>query len=118
MLERQDVLVWILDLLERSKSSSVEDGTFRLLIASTLQYLHEFVQSEQLSRRLVHFCARKLSNLCSYAASQLQLENNNANQSSTHPSTPQTPSPCTAPNQPSNSQNVSNNATKFVYMNA
>lgn len=89
------MLQWILDLLERLKSPNIEDGLLRLLLSLTLQYLHEFVQSEQLSRRLVHLCSRKISNLCNYAANQQQNENN-SNHSSTYPPTPQTPSPCPA----------------------
>lgn len=109
LLERQEVLQWILDLLERLKSQNIEDGLLRLLLSLTLQYLHEFVQSEQLSRRLVHLCARKISTLVSYTISQQQTENCNSNQSSTHPSTPQTPSPCPSSSQPGGTtQNVSN----------
>lgn len=83
-----------MDLIEKLRSSNIEDGLFRLMLSLTLQYLHEFVQSEQLSRRLVHLCARKISYLCNYAANQLQNENNISNHASTYPLTPQTPSPC------------------------
>lgn len=100
LLERQEVLQWILDLLERLKSTNVEDGLLRLLLNLTLQYLHEFVQSEQLSRRLVNLCARKLSHLVSVAQQQQQQENN-----SNQPSTPQTPSPCPVPAQTTNQPN-------------
>lgn len=115
LLERQEVLQWILDLLERLKLSNIEDGLLRLFLSLTLQYLHEFVQSEQLSRRLVNLCARKLSHLVNVAINQqqqqqqLQIENN-----SNHPATPQTPSPCPAPNQSSNQQN-NNNTTKYAF---
>ena len=108
-MERQEVLQWILELLERLKTPNIEDGLLRLLLSLTLQHLHEFVQSEQLSRRLVHLCARKLSNLCNYALTQAQNDKNNANQSLTHSPAPQTPSPCPTPAQfASNNQNVQN----------
>lgn len=84
-----------MDLLERLKLSNVEDGLLRLLLAMTLQYLHEFAQSEQLSRRLVHLCARKLSTLVNHAMNHHQQPQGESivNQSSTQPPTPQTPSP-------------------------
>lgn len=72
LLERQEVLQWILDLLDRLKLPNNEDGLSRLLLSLALQYLHEFVQSEQLSRKLVYLCARKISSMCS-------LSNNSAN---------------------------------------
>ncbi|XP_050541697.1 mediator of RNA polymerase II transcription subunit 12 isoform X2 [Daktulosphaira vitifoliae] len=65
LLERQEVLQWILDLLERYKSSSVsEDGLLKVLCPLALQYCSEFCQSELLSRKLVYFCSRKLNSMC------------------------------------------------------
>uniref|UniRef100_A0AAR5PM52 Mediator complex subunit Med12 domain-containing protein n=1 Tax=Dendroctonus ponderosae TaxID=77166 RepID=A0AAR5PM52_DENPD len=64
LIDRQDVLTWIIELLEKHekpKNPSLDDGLLRLLLPLTLQYLDEFVQSELLSRRLCHFCAKKLN---------------------------------------------------------
>lgn len=60
LLDRQEVLSWILELLEKTRSQPSDDGILRLLLPLALQYLDEFVQSELLSRRLTHLCAKKL----------------------------------------------------------
>lgn len=60
LLDRQEVLGWILELLEKTKSQPSEDGILRLFLPLSLQYLDEFVQSELLSRRLAHLCCKKL----------------------------------------------------------
>lgn len=59
-MDRQEVLNWIIELLEKQKSQPADDGILRLFLPLTLQYLDEFVQSELLSRRLAHLCAKKL----------------------------------------------------------
>ncbi|XP_039296033.1 mediator of RNA polymerase II transcription subunit 12-like protein [Nilaparvata lugens] len=66
LLDRQEVLQWILDLLEKARSSAAatEDGVFRLVLPLALQYLDEFVQSELLARKLSYLASRKLSTLC------------------------------------------------------
>lgn len=65
LLDRQEVLQWILDMLERYKSSSnSEDGLLKVLSPLALQYCSEFCQSELLSRKLVYFCSRKLNSIC------------------------------------------------------
>lgn len=60
LLDRQEVLSWILELLEKTKSLPSDDGILRLFLPLGLQYLDEFVQSELLSRRLAHLCCKKL----------------------------------------------------------
>lgn len=60
LLDRQEVLGWILELLEKTKSQPSDDGILRLFLPLALQYLDEFVQSELLSRRLAHLCCKKL----------------------------------------------------------
>ncbi|KAJ8916222.1 hypothetical protein NQ315_016361 [Exocentrus adspersus] len=60
LMDRQEVLTWIIELLEKQKSQPTDDGILRLLLPFTLQYLDEFVHSELLSRRLAHLCAKKL----------------------------------------------------------
>lgn len=59
-MDRQEVLNWIIELLEKLKSQPSDDGVLRTYLPVTLQYLDEFVQSELLSRRLAHFCTKKL----------------------------------------------------------
>ncbi|XP_060517503.1 mediator of RNA polymerase II transcription subunit 12 isoform X2 [Cylas formicarius] len=75
LIERQEVLTWIIELLEKQdkqKSQPQEDGILRLYLPLTLQYLDEFVQSELLSRRLCHFAAKKINfMLCNVAESNI-----------------------------------------------
>ncbi|XP_034195865.1 mediator complex subunit kohtalo [Osmia lignaria lignaria] len=65
LLDRQELLQWILELLDKIKSSPLEDGILKLLLPLALQYLEEFVQSELLARRLAYLCCRKLAHMCS-----------------------------------------------------
>lgn len=58
-MDRQEVLNYILDLLEKMKSPS-DDGILKLFLPTALQYLDEFVQSELLSRRLGYLCCKKI----------------------------------------------------------
>lgn len=65
LLDRQELLQWILELLDKIKSSPSEDGILKLLLPLALQYLEEFIQSELLARRLAYLCCRKLAHMCS-----------------------------------------------------
>jgi mediator of RNA polymerase II transcription subunit 12 len=67
LLERQEFLQWILELLDKMRSSPADDGILKLLLPLALQYLDEFVQSELLARKLAYLCAKKLAQLCSVA---------------------------------------------------
>lgn len=60
LLDRQEVLNWILELLEKMRTHPSDDGILRLYLPLCLQYLDEFVQSELLSRRLAYLCTKKL----------------------------------------------------------
>lgn len=64
LLDRQELLQWILELLDKIKSSPSENGILKLLLPLALQYLEEFVQSELLARRLAYLCCRKLAHMC------------------------------------------------------
>ncbi|KAI8498739.1 Mediator of RNA polymerase II transcription subunit 12-like protein, partial [Branchiostoma belcheri] len=91
LLDRQELLTWLLDLLDRTKSS--DDSMLRLFLPMLLQdallhlnhrylayprpprgpkssgllgqYVDDFVQSQQLSRRLAYTCAKKIAIMCS-----------------------------------------------------
>lgn len=65
LLDRQELLQWILELLDKMRSAPSEDGILKLLLPLALQYLEEFVQSELLARRLAYLCCRKLAHMCS-----------------------------------------------------
>lgn len=75
LLERQEMLKWILELLDRLKSSTVEDGVLRLFLPLAQQYTDEFVQSELFSRRLAYLCSRKLSTLAANGKLQAKAAN-------------------------------------------
>ena len=65
LLDRQELLQWILELLDKMKSVPCDDGILKLLLPLALQYLEEFVQSELLARRLAYLCCRKIAHMCS-----------------------------------------------------
>lgn len=75
LLDRQELLQWILELVDKIRSSPSEDGILKLLLPLTLQYLEEFIQSELLARRLAYLCCRKLAHMCN------NVEGNNNPQS-------------------------------------
>ncbi|KAL6442397.1 hypothetical protein ACFW04_002558 [Cataglyphis niger] len=75
LLDRQELLQWILELLDKIRSSPSEDGILKLLLPLALQYLEEFIQSELLARRLAYLCCRKLAHMCN------NIESNNNPQS-------------------------------------
>lgn len=64
LLDRQDILQWILELLDKMRSTPSDDGILKLLLPLALQYLEEFVQSELLSRRLAYLCCKKIAHMC------------------------------------------------------
>lgn len=64
LLDRQELLQWILELLDKMKSAPADDGILKLLLPLALQYLEEFVQSELLARRLAYLCCRKIVHMC------------------------------------------------------
>lgn len=75
LLDRQELLQWILELLDKTRSSTSEDGILKLLLPLALQYLEEFIQSELLARKLAYLCCRKLAHMCN------NVESNNNPQS-------------------------------------
>lgn len=65
LLDRQELLQWILELLDKMRSAPLDDGILKLLLPLALQYLEEFVQSELLARKLAYLCCRKIAQMCS-----------------------------------------------------
>ena len=65
LLDRQELLQWILELLDKMKSAPSDDGILKLLLPLALQYLDEFVQLELLSRRMAYLCCKKIAHMCS-----------------------------------------------------
>ncbi|XP_066905955.1 mediator of RNA polymerase II transcription subunit 12 isoform X3 [Halyomorpha halys] len=64
LIDRQELLAWILDLVERYKNwAPADDGPLRLILPVVLQYLEEFTQNELMARKLAYFCSLRLSQL-------------------------------------------------------
>lgn len=51
--DKNEYLNWVLELLDKSKSTN-DDGMLRIFLPIVLQFMHDFVQSERLSRRLAY----------------------------------------------------------------
>ncbi|ELT92763.1 hypothetical protein CAPTEDRAFT_163894 [Capitella teleta] len=62
LLDQHELLSWFLELLEKQKIT--DDTVLKLIFAQVMKYTSDFVQSQLLSRKLTHFCARKLSQFC------------------------------------------------------
>ena len=86
LLDKQDFLLWLLDLLEKIKSS--DDSVMGIVVPLVLQYVDEFTHSEQLSRKLAHQCSKKINQLVSdynfgqtseSSADPIKEETNNSN---------------------------------------
>ncbi|XP_056005371.1 mediator of RNA polymerase II transcription subunit 12-like protein isoform X2 [Ostrea edulis] len=63
LVDRHEFLSWLIDLVEKMKQN--EDTVFKLLMAQILLYMEEITLSVILSRRLAHFSAKKIAQLCS-----------------------------------------------------
>lgn len=76
LLDRQDFLIWLLELFEKIKS--IDDPMLNLLAPMLVQYVNEFTQSEFLSRHLAFHCAKKISQLVDYCNefNETEKENN------------------------------------------
>lgn len=101
LLDRQELLQWILELLDKIKSSPSEDGILKLLLPLALQYLEEFVQSELLARRLAYLCCRKLAHMCTNVESNgspqsPSISKSDVNGGKETATASQTPNPLTA----------------------
>ncbi|MPC43176.1 Mediator of RNA polymerase II transcription subunit 12 [Portunus trituberculatus] len=63
LLDRQELLEWVVDAFVRWRGSE-HDVVLRVVLPLPLQYLDEITQSEYLSRKLAHYSAVKLTQLC------------------------------------------------------
>ncbi|XP_065362312.1 mediator of RNA polymerase II transcription subunit 12 [Calliphora vicina] len=64
LLDRQEFLNWILELLDKMRTQVTFDESLKKLILTfALQYMHDFVQSERLCRKMAYVVAKKLANL-------------------------------------------------------
>ena len=63
LLDKHEYLVWVLDQLEKIKST--EDTMLKIILPLVMQYIEEFTKSEYLSRRLAYYACKKLNLLVS-----------------------------------------------------
>jgi hypothetical protein len=61
LIDRQECLVWLLELVDRTKSW--DDPSLDYSLPLVLQFLHEVVQSELISRKLAHTVAQRLMDM-------------------------------------------------------
>lgn len=77
LLDRQEFLIWILDLLDKMRTQATFDESLKKLILTfALQYMHDFVQSERLCRKMAYIVAKKLANLLNTVIDQQQQQTN------------------------------------------
>lgn len=63
LLDRQELLEWVVEAFVRWRGPE-HDVVLRVVLPLPLQYLDEITQSEYLSRKLAHYSAAKLTQLC------------------------------------------------------
>lgn len=75
LLDRQEFLNWILDLLDKMRTqTSFDEPLKKLVLSFALQYMHDFVQSERLCRKMANLVAKKLAQLLNAAVEQQQQQ--------------------------------------------
>lgn len=76
LLDKHEFLNWILDLLDKLKAQTNEDGILKLYLPLTFSYMQDFVMSERLSRKLAYLVAKKLSSMLNEMMNNLNIDNN------------------------------------------
>ncbi|XP_013408893.1 mediator of RNA polymerase II transcription subunit 12-like protein [Lingula anatina] len=92
LLDRHEFLIWLVDTVDKLKSP--DDNVLKLLLMQVLQYVDEITCAQSISRKLAHFCCKKLALMCnetgySTPRSQSPLVTANANGQLTTTSAPQ-----------------------------
>lgn len=75
LLDKNEFLAWILDLFDKMRPQSSEDGILKLYLPLALSYMQDFVNSERYSRRLANYVCRKLSTMIYDMVGQLESKN-------------------------------------------
>lgn len=76
LLDKHEFLNWILDLLDKLRTQSNEEGILKLYLPLTLSYMQDFVNSERLSRKLAYLTAKKLSSMLNDMLNYLNIDGN------------------------------------------
>lgn len=79
LLDRQEILNWILELLEKMRSQPADDGMLKLFIPLALQYMTDIVQSERLCRRLAYQVAKKMLHMLNTAVDLSTINHQSGN---------------------------------------
>lgn len=66
LLDRHEFLQWTLELLDRLRHKSTDDGFLKLFLPFILQFLPFIVESERLSRRLAFLVCKKIGFMLHY----------------------------------------------------
>ncbi|XP_039485003.1 mediator of RNA polymerase II transcription subunit 12 isoform X1 [Drosophila santomea] len=75
LLDRQEFLNWILDLLDKMRTqASFDEPLKKLVLSFALQYMHDFVQSERLCRKMAYIVSKKLDQLLNTVVEQQNIK--------------------------------------------
>lgn len=70
LLDRHEFLQWALELLDRMRNKSSDDGFLKLYLPFILQCLPYIVESERLSRRLAYLVCKKIGFMLHYVTEE------------------------------------------------
>lgn len=70
LLDRYEFLQWALELLDRMRNKSSDDGFLKLFMPFILQCLPYIVESERLSRRLAYLVCKKIGFMLHYVTEE------------------------------------------------
>lgn len=70
LLDRHEFLQWALELLDRMRNKSNDDGVLKLFLPFILQCLPFIVESERLSRRLAYLVCKKIGFMLHYVTEE------------------------------------------------
>lgn len=68
ILDRYEFLQWVLELLDRMRYKSTEDGFLKIFLPFAFQYMPYFIESERLSRRLGYLICKKIGHMLHYVS--------------------------------------------------
>lgn len=70
LLDRHEFLQWALELLDRMRNKTIDDGFLKLFLPFIMQCLPFIVESERLSRRLAYLVCKKIGFMLHYVTEE------------------------------------------------
>lgn len=70
LLDRHEFLQWALELLDRMRNKTIDDGFLKLFLPFIMQCLPYIVESERLSRRLAYLVCKKIGFMLHYVTEE------------------------------------------------